>query len=232
MAEAKLYPHVERYLRSNLGCFHTAQTIGLRVADVTGNIDVVGLRHVGGDLFGDVEVIAVEVKDDEPFLKSAGQTLAYSVMAHRCFLAAVGDFNRHQRDIAAHLGIGLISISTGRRTRCKEVQSAPPRQPVRLMCGELAERMGDALCCVCGSPFRISERKGTLTQPKLVVRGGERNTLATARERELGYVFWASHVKALRRDPRTKGRAKGDWSWDRRYVCPSCVAELGVDEDE
>lgn len=225
-----MYPVVEKFLRTEFDCFHTRQTVGVSASRITGYIDVVGLRHVGGDLLGDVEVIGVEVKDDEPFLKSAGQTLGYGVMAHRCYLAANEDFNRSQRDVAAHLGIGLISIRGEKRRRCVEVQSAPPQNPVGYMCAELVEKMGYATCCVCSSPFQISDKAGKLTQAKHIVRSGERNSLATARRRELGYVYWLDHLDQLRSSVRAQKRAAGDL-YDRRYLCASCVLQLSSGDE-
>jgi hypothetical protein len=60
MKEASLYPYVEDFLRSEaFGCFRTATRVG---TSFVGIADVVGVRDVGGDVRGDVEIIAVEVK--------------------------------------------------------------------------------------------------------------------------------------------------------------------------
>ena len=232
MAEATYYPHVERFLKAKtaFGCFRTEKKRGLAVAGVNGEIDVVGLRHVGGDLAGDIEVVAVEVKDNEPFLKSAGQTLGYGVMADRCYLASVERFTRNQRDVAAHLGIGLISISPGTRVRCVEVQSAPKRDAVRLMRLELIERMGFGQCSLCRSFFQISGKKGVLMQSRFVQREGAENAhLQRAFENEVGYAFWVQHVGGQRRDTRSRKRRSGSIH-DRRYLCPSCVTLWGVED--
>jgi len=56
--ESYLYPFVETYLRKRFKCFTTARNKGTSF----GRVDVVGLRDIGGNLNGSVEVIAVEVK--------------------------------------------------------------------------------------------------------------------------------------------------------------------------
>jgi hypothetical protein len=180
---------------------------------------------MGGDLLGDTEVIACEVKDKEPFLKSAGQALGYSVMAHRCYLATDEEFTRHQRDIAAHLGIGLISIRGGKRPKCTEIQSAPRKEPVALMAAELIEQLGYAACCLCQSYFRVSDKKSAKMTSSLVLREGNKG-LWDAYEDEKGFVYWIEYLRSRRKDSRSKNLRAG-WLRDRRYVCGDCVLVLG-----
>lgn len=227
LAERDLYPSVERFLRRKLGCFHTAQNVGLGANRIRGNIDVVGLRHVGGDLRGDIEVIGCEVKDDEPFLKSAGQALAYGVMAHRCYLAAVDDFNTVQRRVAEHLGIGLMSISTGARPKCREVQSAPAVAVIPAYCDELVEQMGYVQCALCRSFFQASDERGKLMTSDHIVRHAARRTAADARDAEKGFAYWIDHAWETRTDERTQRRlARTDSIYDRRYLCASCLRAM------
>ena len=64
LKEKSLYPVVERWLKRHYRCFATGTNTGLRYS----RIDVVGIRDVGGDLSGEVESIAVEVKrGTQPF---------------------------------------------------------------------------------------------------------------------------------------------------------------------
>lgn len=77
--EKKLYPVVIRWMRRHFGCFVTAVNRGLR----HGRIDIIGLRDVGGDLSGEVETIAIEVKRGAfPFANGCGQTLGYKTYAN------------------------------------------------------------------------------------------------------------------------------------------------------
>ena len=68
-------------------CFKTAQRVG---TSFIGIADVVGVRDIGGDVRGDVEVIAVEVKmSPSNFGKILGQALGYSLFGHKCYLAII-----------------------------------------------------------------------------------------------------------------------------------------------
>jgi len=100
--EKTLYPMVERWLRRHFACFRTSVNKGLRHS----RIDVVGVRDVGGDLSGEIETIAIEVKRGSfPFANACGQTLGYNVYANRVYLADVREqsFSREERQIASHL---------------------------------------------------------------------------------------------------------------------------------
>lgn len=230
MAEKDYYPAVERWLRTTHGCFHTEQTRGLGSERVKGNIDVVGVRHVGGDLRGDVELIGCEVKDDEPFLKSAGQARAYGVMVHRCYLISVDEFNGQQRRVAEHLQIGLALLSGDQRTRCSEIQSAPLVQPIPALADELLEKMGLARCAICQSVFRTRhpEHRSGITDAANMVRDGGRHGIGHALDTEKGFIYWLDHVQEQRRDERTLARRGDDTYYDRRYVCASCIQGLAL----
>ena len=82
--ESDLYPTVSEWMgsKSGLDCYKTWTNRGL--GDV--RPDVIGLRHAGGHLRGDFELITVEVKkSSKRFLTSAGQTGAYGVYADRAY---------------------------------------------------------------------------------------------------------------------------------------------------
>jgi len=69
---------VGKFVRSGMSCWQTRTKAG--VADV-GEIAVLGVRYAGGELSGQSEVIAIEVKlSTARFAVSAGQTHGYSVV--------------------------------------------------------------------------------------------------------------------------------------------------------
>src|SRR5437870_13771626 len=81
--EKTLYTLVARWMRRHFLCFRPAINKGLRYR----RIDVLGIRDMGGDLSGEVETIAVEVKrGSTPFSNACGQTLGYRVYANRVYL--------------------------------------------------------------------------------------------------------------------------------------------------
>src|SRR5271170_3808873 len=82
--EKEYYQPVERWLKRHFSCFKTAINKGLRF----GRIDVIGVRDVGGQLSGNIEIVAIEVKREKtPFANACGQTFGYSVYANRIYLA-------------------------------------------------------------------------------------------------------------------------------------------------
>ena len=88
LAEKDRYPIIETYIRKRFNCFETVQNKGTKF----GRVDVVGLRDIGGDLSGALEVVAVEVKNgNQPFNTAVGQAYSYSVYAERCYLADARD---------------------------------------------------------------------------------------------------------------------------------------------
>lgn len=140
--ESDLYPIVESWLRENHLCFKTARNKGLKYS----RIDVIGVKDVGGDLSGEVETIAVEVKrGTEPFAKASGQALANKVYANRSYLADLRDkqFSPDEINIASHLGIGLIHIQN---RECKEVLSSPYYKPIEKLNLGLLENLALGKC--------------------------------------------------------------------------------------
>src|SRR6476661_7152824 len=84
--ESDLYPKLSRWLRGSYGCFATKHNLGLQHS----RVDVLGIRDVGGDLSGEVETIAIEVKrGNQPFATTSGQARGYSVYADRVYLADI-----------------------------------------------------------------------------------------------------------------------------------------------
>jgi hypothetical protein len=149
--ERDLYSRVASYLRTAVGCSDTAIDTGLQL----GRIDVIGVRGIGGDLSGEAETSAVEVKAGrQPFATSAGQADGYSVYAHRCYLVdlRIGrqPFNGNEIDIASRLGIGLLAL---RPKGVREVLSAPRNEPIERLNLELLERLGYARCTIFCATF-------------------------------------------------------------------------------
>ena len=73
-SEHEYYEAVERFLKKRFHCFVAAQNRGTKF----GRVDVIGIRDIGGDLSGVVEIIAVEVKvGNQPFNTATGQAYGY-----------------------------------------------------------------------------------------------------------------------------------------------------------
>lgn len=211
--ESDLYPRLERWLRSSYGCFATTKNLGPRHS----RVDVLGIRDVGGELSGEVETIAVEVKrGTQPFATTSGQARGYSVYANRVYLAEVrkDGFNRNELDIASSLGVGLIHIS---KSGCREVLSSPRHEPIARLQLRVFEKMGYGRCCICQTLFPVGTGKADFNFSHLTRAG-----IVKAAEREKGLIFWNWTVgQRKRREDREKGTTR-----ERRFICSECVENL------
>ncbi|MBN2133231.1 MAG: hypothetical protein JW741_27275 [Sedimentisphaerales bacterium] len=211
--EKTYYPFVARWLKRHFLCFRVAINKGLRY----GRIDVIGIRDVGGDLSGEVETIAVEVKrGSTPFANACGQTYGYSVYANRVYLADLrGErFSQDETFIASNLGIGLIQI---KGERCAEVLSSPFHQPISKMQMRLFEALRLGKCQLCDSIFEIGTAEGNHWS-RLA-----RENVAKAIEQEKGLMFWNYEVGGRKRRLGIRG-SKGDaTTFERRFLCPDCI---------
>ncbi|MBC7932284.1 MAG: hypothetical protein H7Z38_17140 [Rubrivivax sp.] len=217
LLESDLYPIVERWMRRHFNCFKTAIDKGLRY----GRIDVLGIRDVGGDLSGEVETIAIEVKKgNTPFAKASGQTLGYRVYTNRVYLADYRQeaFTTDEIHIASNLGIGLIEI---RGRTCKEVLSSPHYQPITKLNLSLLESVAIGRCQTCGSFFETGNSK--LNRHSYTKLTSVNMKQAILKER--GLMFW-NYEAAYRKNKFNLRRAKKGIAYERRFICPECVEVL------
>lgn len=216
VAEKELYPVVERWLRRRFKCFQTDINRGLS----HGRIDVVGVRDMGGDLSGEIETIAVEVKrGTSPFANACGQTLGYKVYANRVYLADLRSepFTSAQMHIASHLGIGLIQIKQG---RCAEVVSSPVYEPIEQLHLRLLEALRLGRCQLCASVFNIG-RDGEGGKFSNLSRGDIHKAIASER----GLMFWNNEVADRKRKLRVRLSPHGT-TYERRFICPDCICSV------
>lgn len=212
MKESKLYPIVEKWLKKNHRCFKTAINKGKKES----RIDVVGVKDIGGDLSGEVEVISVEVKrGTEPFATASGQALGYKVYANKVYLADFREkpFNNDEISIASHLGIGLIQIQKG---KCKEILSSPYYKPITKQNLLLLENLALGRCQLCGSFFEI----GNIEKNRF--SGLARENLEKAIKDEKGLMFWNREV-GERKNKLGIRKSKDGSTFERRFICPDCV---------
>jgi hypothetical protein len=211
--EKASYPVVERWVKRHFRCFRTAINKGLRHS----RVDVVGVRDLGGDLSGDVETIAVEVKKGGfPFATASGQTLGYNVYANRVYLADVRmeRFTQDEIQIASHLGIGLIQI---RNRACTEVLSSPFYNPIRRLNLALLEQLRLGRCQLCESFFEtgiVGQRYANVTH----------ENVHQAIKKRKGLMFWNEEI--AERKHKLGLRVAPDAIYERRFICPDCVHSL------
>ena len=213
MKESDLYPDVKKWLEKSHLCFQTAINKGLKYS----KIDVIGVTDVGGDLSGEVETIAVEVKQGtEPFATASGQALANKVYANRIYLADVRDsqFRPDEIYIASHLGIGLIQI---KGHDCNEVLSSPYYKPIEKLNLLLLENLALGKCQLCGSFFEIGDVKQSR-----YAKTTEENLKKAVNDKK-GLRFWNRQVDERKRRVGIQTK-KDERTYERRFICPDCVS--------
>lgn len=211
--EEDLYPLVEKWMKHHFSCFKTATDKGLKYS----RIDVVGVRDTSGDLSGEVETIAIEVKrGNQPFATTSGQTLGYRVYVNRVYLAEMRDepFSSEELGIASYLGIGLVQI---RGKRCTEILSSPYYQPMEQLNLALLERIAMGKCQICGSFFETGNAEKN--QRFLSV---QRENLKRAIQQQKGMMFWNYEV-GNRKIKYGIRRSEGDAVFERRFICSECL---------
>lgn len=222
MQEKLYYPAVQNWLLSQGGCFISGQNCGTHLA----RADVVGVRHIGGDLATDYELVAVEVKTEESFFNSISQAAGYSVFAHRCYLAEYErgqkPFTREQVEVALSLGVGLLKIRSRHHSGVEEFLSAPARPARHRFVLQMMETMGLAECVLCRGPFKGTYKSGVKRADRNDVKLMWKRALdACAKGDPTGYLFWSEGTM-------DKKSAAGDTARNtaRRYICPDCLKNL------
>lgn len=206
MKEASLYQCVEDFLSEAFRCFKTAIKAG---TSFIGIADVVGVRDVGGDVRGDVEVIAVEVKKSTSnFGKILGQALGYSLFAHKCYLAVAFSgndaFSLEQKELATRLGVGLLEIRKSHGVwHCSHVLTSANHNPHPHQMETLLRRgLGLVRCSLCGVFIDYADYseswKEVLKKDKI-------------------YLGWRKPDRKLLFSRRIKGDRR------RLYICKDCA---------
>ncbi len=161
--------------------------------------DAVGIRHVGGYLVGDFELITVLIRPStKRFTSVCGETSAQSVHADRTYLACYlgsEEFTDEQIDTALYLGIGLLRIDSDRR--CHRTVPAPLNHPTQRMRASLLHGLGLVVCQLCGVSFSLFPDH-------------EQDDAVLWNER------WADRF----------GRLRNESVYDRRHLCPDCVGNI------
>jgi hypothetical protein len=220
MQEQTYYPSVDSWLRRQAGCFATGMNCGTRLA----RADVVGIRHTGGDLATDYELIAIEVKTDEPFFRSISQAAGYSVFAHRCYLAdyqrGSRGFTREELEIALSLGVGLLKIRS--RQTVEECLSAPARPAKQRFVRQMMESIGLSECVLCRGPFQGTYKAGVKRADVSDVRAMLLKALrASADGRATGFLYWSQSALGMK-----SAAGDGRRNTARRYICPDCLQNV------
>jgi len=213
--EADFYPVIEKWLKKSFKCFSTGIKKGTKYSE----IDVVGVRDIGGERSGVFEIISVEVKrKGQPFATSCGQAYGYRIYANMLYLAEKREmpFSEEEIRIAGIIGIGLLEISEGNRV--KQVLSSPHYMPELSLSLHILENLRLGKCQFCGTLFFIGNNTSKFSNTSKVWN--------KAYDNEKGLVFW-NWEQGERNAKLGLTRSTRDFTYERRVICPCCVHLLG-----
>lgn len=213
-SETEYYPHIARFLKDDFNCFATGLSTG---CGHVGRADVIGVRDVGGETMPHVEIIAVEVKTDTGnFCKNLGQALGYSLFANKCYLAVpVGKdegFTLEEREMATHLGVGLLDCS---RKHISEIATSSSHNPIPSLWTRVLWRLDYIVCCICRN---------------VVCLEGVSDTKMMNRVKDEGRQLYISHYLSDNGKPRqllfTESSKSGKHRPKYSNVCTECLEGL------
>lgn len=215
--EASLYRRVETFAEKTFGCRFVKQQVGTHL----GKIDVAGVQELRGDLESDSEIVAIEVKEEgAAFLNAMGQATAYSVYAHRCYLAVRkryrNRFSPEEMQVAGQFGVGLIEIGTNAMSvRLTSRRFAPENRYVL----QIIHKLGLFRCSLCRAVYE--DKEATEINPRspinLAVSPKYFGQLAKVITRRRNAKYYLYELHSQREDPRS-------YVWDRRYLCKDCIS--------
>lgn len=222
--EQELYPVVESFLRCNFECHKTAVNTGTRYA----HVDVIGLRERRNDFAENIELVAVEVKrGGTPFLKSIGQSLGYSLYAHRVYLAwqkpDEQPIVQEEIDIASAFGVGLLSVySDGRTTSgygITHITTSHEFKPERHYFLQIVDKLKYLECTICRSFYPKEDDMVDINEwpINISVDPNQRGQFRIAVESRRPARYWLYQLAEHHKDER-------QYVYDRRFVCRDCCS--------
>jgi hypothetical protein len=215
--EAKLYKPIENFASEYFGCHVVKQQVGTKFV----RVDVVGLKENRGDLDSTSEVIAIEVKEEKAsFLQAVGQTRAYSIFAHRCYLAVKkrnnNEFTQDEKDIADQLGVGLIEVKSN---KCDVKLTSKLFFPQERYVLQIFDKLNYFRCSLCRSIYPVKDI--TDINPNRNIDPQNDSNYLGGLKRAIENRKNARYY--LRELPENHGDIR-ERVWDRRFICKDCVS--------
>lgn len=215
--EAKLYNSIENFVTHRYGCHVVKQQVGTKF----GQVDVMGLRETSGDLKADGELIAIEVKEEKaPFLSAIGQAFAYSIYAHRCYLAYKKRYNNkfstEEIDIATQFGVGLIEIKSN---ECNEIVTSRIFSPQEKYVLHILNKLKLFKCTLCRGIYHKEDmayinKNGSINLEEDLDYPGRLENAIMKRKNAMYWLYELSHLRGNDRD----------YVYDRRFICKDCIS--------
>jgi len=171
--ERYYYEQLKEQVRSKFKCFEVESAVG---TEDVGQVDVAGVRDIGGYSSGQIELLVFEVKKAHEkrraiahFGRQIGQTLSYSIIGNRCYLIGLFSpdeekFSDEQKILANHFGVGLIEAEldkSGDKVRkfAEVFTSNYFNPPVRHKMDKVLSHLGIRQCCICRIYFRKNRKE-------------------------------------------------------------------------
>ena len=112
--------------------------------------DVIGIKEVGNRYEPKIEIIAVEVKEEQPIYRERemDQAKRASMFVHKVFLAAPREFKPEEIELAVEKRIGLFEINQ-KSKKLKLVLPSPLFEPQEIKVIELMRKLEFFKCTIC-----------------------------------------------------------------------------------
>jgi hypothetical protein len=182
--EEYYYKQLAKKVKSRFKCFEVKSKLG---TEDVGQVDIAGVRDIGGYSSGQIELIIFEVKKAHEkkeaiahFGRHIGQTLSYSIISNRCYLIGLflpheKGFSDEQKILANHFGVGLIEAeldNSGKEVRkfSEVLTSNYFVPPVQHKMDKVLSHLGIRQCCTCRIYFRRAQLQRFNISPKALDR--------------------------------------------------------------
>lgn len=128
--------------------------------------DVIGIKEVGNRYEPKIEIIAVEVKEEQPIYRERemDQAKRASMFAHKVFLAAPREFKPEEIELAVEKRIGLFEINQ-KSKKLKLVLPSPFFEPQEIKVIELMRKLEFFKCTICNCYWNKNLLKFTGYRP-------------------------------------------------------------------
>ncbi len=220
MEEKKLYKVIEEFARTKFDCGSVKQQVGTKL----GKVDVIGVREIHGDFGTHTEIIAFEVKEEHAsFLSAIGQARAYSIYAHKCYLAYrkrnSNQFTHEEIDIASQLGVGLIEI---RGNGCEIISTSAAYSPRDSYTLALLNKIGLFRCTLCHATYNKKDIID-INRKEIDINGDPPyvGLLKKAIKYQKNVAYFLFQLNSQRDADDRK------YVYDRRYICKDCASIFG-----
>ncbi len=162
--EERYYQPLRKWLSDELG-FYTGGGVVYRSGSKKGEervfvktgirdlqADVVGIKFAGNDVFSDIEICVIEVKDTSKVTRQhIHQAYGYTKVAHTVYLAAPAAIDDDMRQVMRDFGIGYIRIE-GEKT-FERAQTSNKFVPSEKEMLHLLDSLWIGKCCLCQCYF-------------------------------------------------------------------------------